>query len=215
MCLYLLVSRASSQSWILPYTWCQTTFYICWYDSSGIEKNAKYFLKAVELQIFLLNGTFKAIMEVPDKQLTLHGIYDWFTSTFAYFRRNLKSWKVRICYLLKIVLLLKRQIQDSENKLECTELGVQNYSSLRVPTASMVCQKKGIKSVFLKSLKPIINTYLRRAEHNVGKMQLFTHITSQENNYLGHLWVPSNAVDTSRNLHLVYQLFCLFSEEHG
>ena len=143
MCLSLLVSRASSQSWILPYTWCQTTFYICWYDSSGIEKNAKYFLKAVELQIFLLNGTFKAIMEVPDKQLTLHGIYDWFTSTFAYFRRNLKSWKVRICYLLKIVLLLKRQIQDSENKLECTELGVQNYSSLRVPTASMVCQKKG------------------------------------------------------------------------
>ena len=215
MCLYLLVSRASSQSWILPYTWCQTTFYICWYDSSGIEKNAKYFLKAVELQIFLLNGTFKAIMEVPDKQLTLHGIYDWFTSTFAYFRRNLKSWKVRICYLLKIVLLLKRQIQDSENKLECTELGVQNYSSLRVPTASMVCQKKGIKSVFLKSLKPIINTYLRRAEHNVEKMQLFTHITSQEKNCLGHLWVPTNAVDTSWNLHLVYQLFCLFSEEHG
>merc|ERR1719471_1658604 len=35
----------------------------------------------------------QAIMEVPDKQLTLHGIYDWFTSTFAYFRRNLKSWK--------------------------------------------------------------------------------------------------------------------------
>ena len=38
---------------------------------------------------------FQSIMEVPDKQLTLHGIYDWFTSTFAYFRRNLKSWKVR------------------------------------------------------------------------------------------------------------------------
>ena len=81
-------------------------------------------------------------MEVPDKQLTLHGIYDWFTSTFAYFRRNLKSWKVRICYLPKTVLLLKRQIQDSENKLECTELGIQNYS-VRVPTASMVCQIKG------------------------------------------------------------------------
>ena len=38
---------------------------------------------------------FQSVMEVPDKQLTLHGIYDWFTSTFAYFRRNLKSWKVR------------------------------------------------------------------------------------------------------------------------
>ena len=43
---------------------------------------------------------YQAIMEVPDKQLTLHGIYDWFTSTFAYFRRNLKSWKVGIFYLL-------------------------------------------------------------------------------------------------------------------
>ena len=42
-----------------------------------------------------LKMQFQSIMEVPDKQLTLHGIYDWFTSTFAYFRRNLKSWKVR------------------------------------------------------------------------------------------------------------------------
>jgi forkhead box protein P len=41
----------------------------------------------------------QSVMEVPDKQLTLHGIYDWFTSTFAYFRRNLKSWKVRNIFL--------------------------------------------------------------------------------------------------------------------
>ena len=39
-------------------------------------------------------------MEIPEKQLTLHGIYDWFTSTFAFFRRNVKSWKVRIFYFI-------------------------------------------------------------------------------------------------------------------
>ena len=56
----------------------------------------KYFIyTSVPGTISLTGTTFKAIMEVPDKQLTLHGIYDWFTSTFAYFRRNLKSWKVR------------------------------------------------------------------------------------------------------------------------
>jgi len=41
-------------------------------------------------------------MEVPDKQLTLHGIYDWFTSTFAYFRRNLKSWKNAVRHNLSL-----------------------------------------------------------------------------------------------------------------
>jgi len=44
----------------------------------------------------------QSIMEVPDKQLTLHGIYDWFTSTFAYFRRNLKSWKNAVRHNLSL-----------------------------------------------------------------------------------------------------------------
>jgi len=44
----------------------------------------------------------QSVMEVPDKQLTLHGIYDWFTSTFAYFRRNLKSWKNAVRHNLSL-----------------------------------------------------------------------------------------------------------------
>ena len=36
-----------------------------------------------------------AIMEAPYQQLTLHDIYNWFTNTFCYFRRNAASWKVR------------------------------------------------------------------------------------------------------------------------
>ena len=38
---------------------------------------------------------FQAIHETSDHQLTLHEIYNWFTTMFAYFRRNAASWKVR------------------------------------------------------------------------------------------------------------------------
>ena len=37
----------------------------------------------------------QAVQESPEQQLTLHEIYNWFTTTFAYFRRNAASWKVR------------------------------------------------------------------------------------------------------------------------
>ncbi|RCN43778.1 fork head domain protein, partial [Ancylostoma caninum] len=40
----------------------------------------------------------QAIMESPDCQLTLNEIYTWFTETFAYFRRNAATWKVRYPY---------------------------------------------------------------------------------------------------------------------
>lgn len=36
----------------------------------------------------------EAIMESPDCQLTLNEIYQWFTDTFAFFRRNAATWKV-------------------------------------------------------------------------------------------------------------------------
>uniref|UniRef100_A0AAV2L479 Fork-head domain-containing protein n=1 Tax=Knipowitschia caucasica TaxID=637954 RepID=A0AAV2L479_KNICA len=35
----------------------------------------------------------QAIMEAADMQLTLNEIYNWFTGTFAYFRRNAATWK--------------------------------------------------------------------------------------------------------------------------
>lgn len=37
---------------------------------------------------------FQAIIESPDKQLTLNEIYNWFQTTFCYFRRNAATWKV-------------------------------------------------------------------------------------------------------------------------
>ena len=42
---------------------------------------------------------FQAIIESTDKQLSLNEIYNWFQSTFAYFRRNAATWKVQHCLL--------------------------------------------------------------------------------------------------------------------
>jgi len=49
-----------------------------------------------------------AIHESPDQQLTLHEIYNWFTTTFAYFRRNAASWKNALRHNLSIHKCFKR-----------------------------------------------------------------------------------------------------------
>ena len=38
----------------------------------------------------------QAILDSPAKQLTLNEIYQWFMNTFAFFRKNLATWKVCI-----------------------------------------------------------------------------------------------------------------------
>lgn len=78
-----------------PYTYAALIRYV-----SLIASNSTHFL--VYLHPFF--PTLKAIHESPDQQLTLHEIYNWFTVTFAYFRRNAASWKVLIIFfrVLKI-----------------------------------------------------------------------------------------------------------------
>lgn len=43
-----------------------------------------------------LSRRLQAILESPDRQLTLNEIYNWFTRKFAYFRRNTATWKVKL-----------------------------------------------------------------------------------------------------------------------
>ncbi|XP_013863480.1 forkhead box protein P2 [Austrofundulus limnaeus] len=44
----------------------------------------------------------QAIMEASDMQLTLNEIYNWFTKTFAYFRRNAATWKNAVRHNLSL-----------------------------------------------------------------------------------------------------------------
>lgn len=52
--------------------------------------------KCLFLSLFLI----QAILESPEKQLTLNEIYNWFTRMFAYFRRNAATWKVILLFFL-------------------------------------------------------------------------------------------------------------------
>ncbi|XP_032624229.1 forkhead box protein P4 isoform X2 [Chelonoidis abingdonii] len=44
----------------------------------------------------------QAILETPDRQLTLNEIYNWFTRMFAYFRRNTATWKNAVRHNLSL-----------------------------------------------------------------------------------------------------------------
>jgi hypothetical protein len=44
----------------------------------------------------------QAIIESPDKQLTLNEIYQWFQNTFAYFRKNAATWKNAVRHNLSL-----------------------------------------------------------------------------------------------------------------
>ncbi|XP_024865985.1 forkhead box protein P2 [Kryptolebias marmoratus] len=44
----------------------------------------------------------QAIMEASDRQLMLNEIYNWFTKTFAYFRRNAATWKNAVRHNLSL-----------------------------------------------------------------------------------------------------------------
>ncbi|XP_013792919.1 forkhead box protein P2-like [Limulus polyphemus] len=44
----------------------------------------------------------QAIIESPEKQLTLNGIYCWFQNTFCYFRRNAPTWKNAVRHNLSL-----------------------------------------------------------------------------------------------------------------
>ncbi|RXG69498.1 Forkhead box protein P1 [Armadillidium vulgare] len=63
----------------------------------------------------------QAIIEAPDKQLTLNEIYNWFQNTFAYFRRNAATWKkqkdIEIEALLQKIFSLEKDLKLQKEKL--------------------------------------------------------------------------------------------------
>ena len=63
-------------------------------DNSNSDKTCSFcsitYLSSFKYKIF-----FQAIVESPDRQLTLNEIYTWFQNTFAFFRRNAATWKVK------------------------------------------------------------------------------------------------------------------------
>ncbi|KAM9524282.1 forkhead box protein P1-B isoform 2-T7 [Salvelinus alpinus] len=61
---------------------------------TDIVQNKEFYMNAEVRPPFTYASLIRqAILESPEKQLTLNEIYNWFTRMFAYFRRNAATWK--------------------------------------------------------------------------------------------------------------------------
>ncbi|XP_038219235.1 forkhead box protein P1 isoform X2 [Zerene cesonia] len=78
-------------------------------DKSGvaiageIQRNREFYKSADVRPPFTYASLIRqAIIESPDKQLTLNEIYNWFQTTFCYFRRNAATWKNAVRHNLSL-----------------------------------------------------------------------------------------------------------------
>uniref|UniRef100_UPI00398E9E1A forkhead box protein P1-B isoform X2 n=1 Tax=Pristiophorus japonicus TaxID=55135 RepID=UPI00398E9E1A len=71
--------------------------------SSDIAQNQEFYRNADVRPPFTYASLIRqAILESPEKQLTLNEIYNWFTRMFAYFRRNAATWKNAVRHNLSL-----------------------------------------------------------------------------------------------------------------
>ncbi|XP_019627058.1 PREDICTED: forkhead box protein P1-like isoform X14 [Branchiostoma belcheri] len=81
--------------------------------SEEIQRNHEFYKNADVRPPFTYASLIRqAIIESPEKQLTLNEIYNWFTRTFAYFRRNAATWKNAVRYNLSVHSCFQR-LEDS------------------------------------------------------------------------------------------------------
>ncbi|XP_075524962.1 uncharacterized protein LOC142557180 isoform X2 [Dermacentor variabilis] len=68
-----------------------------------IQRNREFYKSADVRPPFTYASLIRqAIIESPDKQLTLNEIYNWFQNTFCYFRRNAATWKNAVRHNLSL-----------------------------------------------------------------------------------------------------------------
>jgi len=63
----------------------------------------------------------QAIVESQEKQLTLNEVYQWFMNTFAFFRKNQATWKVRLHLLLLCLYGLLSYHMFADHLVNCVE----------------------------------------------------------------------------------------------
>uniref|UniRef100_A0A9J7ZUV5 Forkhead box P4 n=1 Tax=Cyprinus carpio carpio TaxID=630221 RepID=A0A9J7ZUV5_CYPCA len=71
--------------------------------ASELAQNCEFYKNADVRPPFTYASLIRhAILETPDRQLTLNEIYNWFTRMFAYFRRNTATWKNAVRHNLSL-----------------------------------------------------------------------------------------------------------------
>ncbi|XP_038605006.1 LOW QUALITY PROTEIN: forkhead box protein P4 [Tachyglossus aculeatus] len=81
----------------------RSTDKFCTPISSELAQNHEFYKNADVRPPFTYASLIRqAILETPDRQLTLNEIYNWFTRMFAYFRRNTATWKNAVRHNLSL-----------------------------------------------------------------------------------------------------------------
>ncbi|XP_015916846.1 forkhead box protein P1 isoform X3 [Parasteatoda tepidariorum] len=125
----------------------------------------------------------QAIIESPERQLTLNEIYNWFQNTFCYFRRNAATWKNAVRHNLSLhkcfmrvenikgavwtvdeIEFYKRRPQRLQERIGTLSLGLQDGHS---PTNNKVYPDP-----------------LNTSQTNSDKMPNYSSITSMNNNVI-------------------------------
>ncbi|RWS15734.1 forkhead box protein P1-like isoform X3 [Dinothrombium tinctorium] len=71
--------------------------------NNEITRNREFYKNADVRPPFTYASLIRqAIIEAPEKQLTLNEIYNWFQNTFCYFRRNAATWKNAVRHNLSL-----------------------------------------------------------------------------------------------------------------
>ncbi|KAM6947204.1 forkhead box protein P1-B [Lycodopsis pacificus] len=71
--------------------------------SPDLSQNKEFYMNAEVRPPFTYASLIRqAILETPEKQLTLNEVYNWFTRMFAYFRRNAATWKNAVRHNLSL-----------------------------------------------------------------------------------------------------------------
>lgn len=71
--------------------------------SPDLSQNKEFYMNAEVRPPFTYASLIRqAILDSPEKQLTLNEIYNWFTRMFAYFRRNAATWKNAVRHNLSL-----------------------------------------------------------------------------------------------------------------
>lgn len=124
----------------------------------------------------------QAILEATDMQLTLNEIYNWFTRTFAYFRRNAATWKNAVRHNLSLHKCFVRVENVKGAVWTVDEAEYQRRRSQKIPGSSSVT-KSGFGTPMTTSLQTALaevsrlkNGFLSRKPGNTQE---------KKNNYRG------------------------------
>uniref|UniRef100_A0A3P9MMK9 Fork-head domain-containing protein n=1 Tax=Oryzias latipes TaxID=8090 RepID=A0A3P9MMK9_ORYLA len=105
----------------------------------------------------------QAIMDSSDMQLTLNEIYNWFTRTFAYFRRNAATWKNAVRHNLSLHKCFVRVENTKGAVWTVDEAEYQKRRLQRITGSASLMKTVSSKSTFGKDLHPSLQASMEQA----------------------------------------------------